>query len=164
MIADFRRSALATAPAGLERARRGKEPTRPFRCASSQPHDKPIRVALQKAIIIKVVKTAPAPSLPRIGAILILRSRLIHCLFCLVLVIFLTGAVFLWELQGNGLLGFVQESGLSRRAIGSAAEHGNVRQRSRGEDRYARSSPASHSTASTHMSPPGLARDVTQIS
>lgn len=47
----------------------------------SQPHDNLLRVAQQKAIIIKDVKTAPAPGLPRTGPILISRSRLIHAFF-----------------------------------------------------------------------------------
>lgn len=47
----------------------------------SQPHDNLLRVVQQKAIIIKDVKTAPAPGLPRTGPILISRSRLIHSLF-----------------------------------------------------------------------------------
>lgn len=40
----------------------------------SQPHYKPLWVVSQKVIIIKDVKTAPAPSLPRTGTILISRS------------------------------------------------------------------------------------------
>lgn len=79
----------------------------PPSCASfSQPHGNLLRVVPQKAIIIKDVKTAPAPGLPRTGAILISRSRLIHGLFLYGFGHFFHGSGSLVRVSRKWLIGF----------------------------------------------------------
>lgn len=105
----------------------GKEPIRTSRCASSQPHDKPIRVAPQKAIIIKIVKTAPAPRLPRTGAILISRSRRIHGFFVRLWSFFWRERYSCESFKEMAYWVSYRSLAYLRRAICSATEPGNVR-------------------------------------